>query len=412
MYTLVSAIGKEKNDSRRWKTANISDVTLHDLFLNYRKLLVLLQDEFMEEPEVFDLDSIRLTHSGLDVTFSQFLIDNGNNTLETTPGTLDFKTTYAKYADAYRAGYSVDLVSQTGVVDSTEPKDDKTWLILRKNGADYDLIGKHCLTIVNGFFHFSETNSSGLYIKDGAISSRICGHSTVGLLSFHGVSELRQIPITIDMIKQQADHPLHFRTVLDVGEDLSNKTVFLVIGGYLVLPGTRVFTLESETRILIDFNNYSIPNRFFESNKYLDYSSFELDTPMTNDSQYAMDELYSDEFVTSLLTMSQSFIVVLDNPDIFIEKEHVRPSPMPGIYTSYVPPIYPLFLGQGMAANYWYTYQKPYWSINTIDGLRHLRQYNTTKTRDLLSIDDSRVPGDPVHWSMAYYLKISADVIG
>src|SRR5690606_30146268 len=121
-----------------------------------------------------------------------------------------------------------------------------------------------------------------------------------------------------------------------------------------------VFTLESESRILIDFNNYSIPNRFFESNKYLDYSEFDLDTPSTNDGQYTMDELYSDKFVTSLLTMSQSFIVILDNPDIFIEKEHVRPSPMPGIYTSYVKPIYPLFIGQGMVANYWYTHQKPY----------------------------------------------------
>lgn len=412
MYTLVSAIGKEKSDPRKWKQIDISNITLNDLFINFKTVLALLTDPYMDEPEVFDIEAIRVTHSGVNLTFNQFLIENDDSTLPTRAGSLDIKSVTAKYADAYRAGYSVNLISQTGVLDSQEPKEDKTWLILQKEGLDYDLFTKHCLTMVNGFFHLCEANSDGAFIKEGAVSNRICGQSTVGIVSFKGISELKQIPITLDMIKPQADNPLHFRAVIDVGEDVTNKTVLLVVGGYLVLPGTGVFSLESESRLLIDFNNYSIPNRFFESNNYLDYSSFVLDTPSTNSEQYILDELYGDEFIKSLLTMPQSFIVILDNPDVYFEQEHVRVSPMPGIYTSYVKPEYPLFVGQGMAANYWYTHQKPYWSINTIDGLRHRRQYNTTDTRSLVSLDESRDPGDPVNWSRAYYLKISSDVLG
>lgn len=410
MYNLVSAIAKTKNNPRKWISVDIANMLLFDIFDQHKIVKVLLSDQFMVNPEIFDLDYLKTIAVDMSLTFDEFLISNADTNLPTVPGTLDIVTNTVKYSDAFRAGYTVNTATQFNSHDTPGPKEDRRWLVLQKEDADYTSMSEHCLSIVNGFYHFSEASSQGHFIKDGAVSNRICGHNTVGLISFDGVSRLTQIPITEDMIHKQGDNPLYFRTILDVGQDISNKTVLLSIGGYLVLPSTRVFWAESGSKLTIDFNNYSLLNRFFESSKYLDFTDYPFDFPTTNGEQYINDEIHSDAFITYLMTMSQSFIIVLDNPDINFDKEAIRVSPMPGIYTSYIPPIYPLVIGQGMMANYWYTSQKPYWSINTIDGLRHRRQYNTTLTNDLLSLDDSRNPSNPVNWSMASYLMITTDV--
>jgi len=406
----MSAIGKLNNGGKKWLSIDIGSMALSQIFLTYRSVLALIKDPFMTDPEVFDFESIR-GYSGSSLTFNQFLTQNGSDTLPTTPGSLEIKTVTGKYADAFRAGFSVTPVTQSGAVDGNEPKEDKTWLLLQKDGLDYDLFEKHCLVNINGFFHFSEVNNIGVYVKDAMLSNFHCGESTIGIVSFNGVSELTTKPITLDMIKQQATRPLNSKLILDVGEDISNKTVLLSLGGYLVLPNTRVFTRDSANTLLIDFNDYSLIDRFFESRQYLDYSSFNLDTPYSNDTQYTTEELLSDDFVKNLLTMSQSFVIILDNPDVYFEYDAIRKSPMPGTYTSFEKPYYPLVLGLGMLGIYWYTYQKPMWSIDVIDNFWYQRQYNTTDTKSLLSMDDARDPKRPIRWSRAHFLKMSADTL-
>lgn len=411
MYTLIKSFGRRKDNPRLWKEVDTSTIKLSQIFIDYKQFYLLIEDRYMEEPELFDLMSLKNDYFDSNMTIDDFLLINGNNRLTTVPNTLNSEIQYVKYADAIRAGFKIDIVSQLEGFGADSSIDDKTWLILRKEGLDYSLFEKHCLTFVNGFLHFSEVNNQGVYIKEGDKSRRVSGHNTVGILSFKDVSELKQIPITDTMVNKQGDNDLSFRTVIDVGEDISDKTILMSIGGYLITPSSNIFSLESKDKLIINFNRYDILNRFFESREFIDFSSFGLDTPDTNDEQYINNELHSDQFITALLTSPQSFIVLLDNPDISFTYTAVRPSLMPGIYTSLHEPIYPLIVGNGMLGNYWYTYQRPYWSLNTLVGLYHKRQYNTTKVSDVLSMDDSRVPGDPVKWSKANYLMISTGYI-
>lgn len=410
MYTILEVLSKSKNNPRKWIPIDPDTSIISDLFKDQRETILTLHNSVSDQTEYMDLETIRNTHLYSTSTLSNFVLSTGSNPLVTYTKDPNLQTFTAKYADAFRAGYKVDVVSQEGLLEEVR-RYERTWIRLQKEGLDYRLFEKHCLTLVNGFLHFNEVDSNGIYIREGAKSNKVSGFSTVGIISFKDVSELKQIPITDSIIKRQGDSTLDFRAVLDVGESLGNKTILLSIGGYLCLPGEGTFRLESDTSIVVDFNNYSLLNRFFESYKYLDYSGYRFDIPDTNDEQYIVNELHSEEFIRYLLTMPQSFIVILDNPDITFEEDHLRPSPMPGIYTSYKDPLYPVIVGQGMLANYWYFYQKPYWSLNTIDGLRHRRQYNTNVTRDLLSVDDSREPFNPVNWSRAYYLKMYTERI-
>lgn len=408
MYTLISSIVKEKKN-KKWVSMDLSSTPVKDILSTYYKVKLLVQDEVMVEPEVMDIDQLRLEFSDYSDTLPNLFIEIGNRALVTTTGSLDFSTKSAKYADAVRAGFKLYPVTASGQPDEVSHKEDRTWLLLKKNNFDYELFQNHCLLTINGFFHFTETNNQGIYVKDAMKSNYHCGENTCGIISFKDVCTLKTKLITEEMIKTFDGLNLSDKLIIDIGEDVSNKTIMISIGGYLVKPNSRVFSRVSENSILIDFKNYSLYNRFFESRQYLDYSGYEFDIPESNKQQYFTDELYSDEFIKFLLMMSQSFIVILDDPDIYFEEHNVRKSRMPGIYTSYVKPVYPMFVGQGMFANYWYTKQKPYWSLNVIDGFRHRRNFNTTKTKILDSIDDKRIPGNPINWSRGYYLKICKD---
>lgn len=225
------------------------------------------------------------------------------------------------------------------------------------------------------------------------------------------LSELKLIPINSTMIKQYSTLDYKDYVLLKLEEDITNKTVLLSIGGYLILPDSKIFYRHSKDNLVIDFKNYAIENRFFESKEYIDYSGFNLDTPSTNSDQYIIGELRSNDFIANLLMMSQSFVILLYNTDIFYEIEAVRPSLMPGVYTSYIKPEYPLILGEGKIGDYWYTEQRPWWSLNVVDGLENNRIYHTNDLDTLLSIDGSNVPYDPVNWSRASYMKMGSSIL-
>lgn len=80
---------------------------------------------------------------------NQFFSSYGNNTLHTTLGTIKISNKYAKYKDAFRAGYKVEPITPSGHSTGNEPKEDKTWLYLSKEGLDYSLFQKHSLVSVS-----------------------------------------------------------------------------------------------------------------------------------------------------------------------------------------------------------------------------------------------------------------------
>lgn len=409
MYSLISAKSKKTN-TKQWEDIDISNINVVDLFLDYLKVLVLVNVPGSTEPEVMDLDQLKGEFGGYPDTLSQLFIDIDDKALITSAGTLDIEKKYVKYADAFRAGYKIIPVTQTGSDDIILPKEDKTWLKLTKEDLDYGLFQDHALTLVNGFLHFSETSNQGIFIKDGMKSNFICQASTCGIMSFKDIGTISTKLITLDMIKELGSLPLYKKTIIDVDEDLTDKTVLLSIGGYLVLPNTRVFRSHSESTLLIDFNNYSLINRYFESSKYLDFSEFDLTEFATNDNQVNVDEILNDDYIKNLLTMSQSFIIIVDNKDVVFNTEFIRKNRLPHSYTSYEVPLYPILTGEGMFANYWYKRDKPYWSIQTIDGFLHNRNYNTNKPKTQGGVDDKRVSFNPVNYSRACYIKIATEI--
>lgn len=414
MYTLVSAVGKLASSKGRWQDADIGNKIVSQIFIEYSSVIAVLSNPFIPNLVALDLEDIRGQAAGLNVTFNQFLIDNGGNALPTSNTLPKIDTKYATYMDAFHAGYSVTPIKMDTAIDTDLPASAKESIKLTRTTAtnDWKLFGESILPTVNGFYHLLDWDNTGAYVIDAMRTAYVSGRNQLGLHSFRELGKIKCLPIKRDMIyKQIDDQPLYDAAYLNVKDyDLSQYTVMLVIGGYLYIDEDQSYRVTGEHTIQFDFKNSSYINRFFESKPYLDFTSLELNTYPHNESQVMVEELMSDEVLTRYLTLSQSFIVLLDKKDVYVERETIKAAKIPGQYISGVYPKWPLQVGVGMMADYWAIADDGQWALNAFDGFFHNRVYYTRNPKELFAIADSRISVDPVRYANGRFLKICSDL--
>ena len=412
MYQLISAIGKLRAVGSRWENIDISNLVLADLYSQYTQVYARLSNPFYTGERSLDLEDIRDEYQGSGMTFNAMLNSIGDGALPTTEELHTFETKWALYSDAFRARYKVQPVSPNGHLNSSIPMAERHWLALSKAGVDFNLFYKHCLVSVNGLYHLTDTDGEYGYVVDGMKSCRQSGRNEIGITSFLNIGELEFVPITEAMVhRRYADMALGSVTYLDVGTARPGKYAMLVLGGYLHVLDNETFYQVNDAIYAIDFQNFPLRERYFESKGLIDLSSFNLEVFNHNPDQTGEQELYSDETITKYCTLPQSFLVFVDNPNIFKEKVELRPTVLPNMYTSYVEPSYPLVTGAGKLGDYWKTKEHGQWAVNISNGIRHNYTFNTVQESTLVSYDDSSPPFAAVDLSHVYLLKIGTQLL-
>ena len=102
--------------------------------------------------------------------------------------------------------------------------------------------------------------------------------------------------------------------------------------------------------------------------------------------------------------------MILDCPEVFVNRQFIKRSRLPDMYTAYKQPVYPLVTGLGRHPEYWSVYEDRQWAITIYDNLVFRRVYNTVNERALEGIDDGNDPMVRAVLSMAYFLEIGRDV--
>lgn len=411
MYTATAATGVKKGVSQKWQTIDITTIQVKDLYDQYRKVYLTLSLNGSVTPIYLDMDGVRPQYSNYAGTVAQMLIDNDNTALPTTASLPNINTRSARYMDAFRAGYTItpyNAVYGTNVVMS-----DRLDVLLSRSYPvlDYSAFFNTTLVSVNGFYHRTDTNgASGIVVYRAAQSQRKSNQNQMGLLTFHGMCNITSHTITPGMIEALSpDTPLSNGLYLHTDLNLTNKSVLFVIGGYLHTL-SNLITRVGDSSFRIDIPNYPLFDRFYEMKNHLDTSGFDLSVSTVNDSQVSVEELQTDANLIALLTMSQSFIVVLDCPEIYTEANYVRKTGFPGSYIAYTDPKYPLVTGLGRHTEYWYREEDGQYALTVYDNAVSNRIYNTVDPYFENSISDSELPTDPVYLSGAYMLMIARDI--
>ncbi len=309
----------------------------------------------------------------------------------------------AKFRDAFMAGYNATPVSQSNSASASVF--DKIHVRLERQNTDYLNFYNNALISVNGYFHICDTDGeNGLMVIDAVKSLNISRQNQMGIFSFKDLCSLKTYPINKTNITTNNDGTLR----LVVNKDLTNKTVLLSIGGYLHFQDSNTFYHVNDNIFKLDFNQMSLLDRFYESKRYIDLSKLPIDFANTNDEQIKLQYLLADECLKEYITLSQSFIIVLDTPSIIVKKKYnIKKTGLPGMYISYSLPELPLVTNLGKHNEYWYIKEDDYYSVNVYDNVIENRIYDTILKENLDNVSNQRRPDYPGFMSPAYFLEIT-----
>jgi hypothetical protein len=408
-YQLVAAKARSKGLDATWSDVDITSVKIGELFSTYSNVWLTLHNSVLPEDVYLELNAIReqVAANYHVLTVPQWLSVLGNATLPTVHSLPDLKLRRVRYNDAWRAGYHVKPIDRFRHDDADIPFGEKNDLLLSKSGVDFNVNYRYALVTVNGFFHRTGASPTGLQVVEGGRTGRIANDNQVGMHSFLGVGTLDFIPITPSMIYKTADtSKFSDRAYIELPYDTEDKTVLLVLGGYLhVLDET--YTKIGPKSLRINFNKIAMAERYFDSCKSIDMTSLPLTRDPENPGHVAVSELFSDSVLTAYMCLPQSFIVVVNAKDFFVRRHPVVNSQIPGRFE--VPKgteRLPLFGAWGKVYDYAIF---PDWGVNVLscsENIRQSYQFRTTNWRNLATIDDSLNTFRPWQWAQAHMLEM------
>ncbi len=414
MYVYSDSVYLTRSVGSQWQKDSDTEVHLEnksmfDIFANYSKIYLILSHTIIEGLKYVDMDVFKEQYSSSNLTLSELLVLNGSNTLEYVVSIPDTAIKYARYGDAFRAKYKIDTTIIGVSLPDNYPEEDKKDLVLQRPlyNTDMATIHSHCLVSVNGYFHMTDTDGTKAYVYEGGNTLHKSKLNSLGILSFLDIGELTKIQLDPDRILAESEEGvLKDKIIFSVEEDLTNKSYILVLGGYLIFPSFNTFWQSGENTFSLDLNKLPYVERIFESDLYLDLSHLELEDHMIGEHVYSIPELWSDETIKKYMTMSQSFLVLVDIPNLYTEKVFLKNSNTPGFFTAYQDPVLPLFINYGKVAEYWKTFEDGYWAVTVNDS--YLRNYIITQQniQNLIGINDHLDPTKPFTYSRGYLLNI------
>lgn len=410
MYSLVSAYGVSSQPNSRWVSADVAAIPMNQLYRLYRSLYLTLSSTFLVDPINVDFEIFRAQYGNESKTVEEFLTDLGNTSLVTVPNVPQYQTKRIEYSDGFRAGYKIDITTPGSIPINNATRGDRTEVRISRPNTDMQSFYDNCLVSINGFFHKTETDGVHCYVPDGGKSLLKSRQNQLGFINFKPIGKIECVPIIEAMVyKQNENSFLKHNAYIEIGRNLTNKTLMVVIGGYLYLPGNNSLKLINDNVVMIDFNHVPIVERYFEALKYIDMSSLGLPVNVASPDQINIGDFFKDEHFIKYLTMKQSFLVILDTPQIYTQRNYIRHNDMPGIFIAYEEPKYPLITSTGKVSEYWKQHDDGHWCVNVHDAYKFNRVSNSVAVENLYSATDNSLPYRTYYNSQGYFLEIGSD---
>lgn len=420
MYSVVSAIGVKNGIGQKWEQINIQINKVIFLFEKYRRVYITVSPPSSLDKKFVDMNTLREKYSLFPGSLQDMFIDIGDNNLVTLENEPKINNKTILYSDSRRAMYNINAYHRLYGINVHI--DDRIDALLYKQGIDYKHFYENCLVTVNGLLHLIDYSENGIIVIDAMKSVKLAKQNQMGIINFSRVGEIKQIPITENMLVRkplQTDNtknqPLSEAIYIKLEQDVVGKTVMLSLGGYLITHMSNSFQPVGDNLYKIDIQNYPFIDRIMESKLFLDFSSFGLTTNPNNINHYNKSELISDNFITKYITMSQSFVIVVDNPDIYVDRQFVKKDAFPGRFISYSEPKLPLMTYDNRLPEYWPICENGVWSLNVVNSDRRNYYFDTMKSTYVqdqdLNITDSVMSTNKANKKDAFLLEIGSDML-
>lgn len=410
MYSLNNATCLSRSMGSQWKVQDISNIPVFQLYQNFVKVYMTVHNSVTNTDSYVDLDTLKTLYANYQNTLPILLAELKNQTLTTVASLPTTKVAFAKYSDAIRSNYKIELCKIGTVYPENYPELEKPDLKMTRSVVTTIMqqVHDYCLVSVNGYYHMTDADAQAAYVNQGAVTMRRSRNNHLGILSFQSIGKLEKIKLDPNAIHPSVEGgSLKDKLTFTVPNDLQNKSYILILGGYMVFPQENVFWLSDDQSFTLNLAQLPYIERILESNKYLDLSSLNLSIPSNNHQAYNVDEVLSDEVIRKYMTLSQSYLVTVDIPHLLTNKVHLRHSVTPGMFTAYQEPVYPLIVTYGKVGEYWKTQEDQFWSVTLQDS--YLRNYIVSQqpVKPHIEVTDNLSPVRPFYHGRGFLLEIS-----
>lgn len=409
MYTLLKAMGRRVNESAIIDQFDATGISLLKISQLYYNVYFIIKVDIYSTPRVIYYTDLPLEVQFSHLTIVDYLTSLKNKTIDYLMTDIPVHVRGEVYAwDLFSWDFECKSI-KVGYHDNARLTDeDRTDLRISKKGLDNVYLGKHCMVSINGLFHYHEYSDRGIIVVDGNVTKQKRMDSThISILDFTQVGEVKLKRITEKMIRQPNDgSTLKDNVYIDIGESSSKKTVGIVIGGYFHLLD-HTYKHVSDRVIKIDFNNIKWESLYYKMKDIIDISNL----PMTDyhDDRVIGFELYHDKTIKALFTLPQSFIVIIDNPNVAVQEEQIGHMGIPQRYESAIKPIYPLRIAEGRYVGYKAIKEYDKWVICVDDNIVPL-QVRYQRPEDKFNITHNRIyPLNGEVYATAHYVRIYSD---
>lgn len=406
-YSYVKAIAKSKERGARWVETNISGLLISDIDNTYRDVKVELSHNQLSENQVLIFEDIKHLFVSTNLTFADWLVANGETALPTTPGTVSINISTVHYRDGFIAGFDVTPAKMGSSPDVEWPLGELRDLLMTKPGAIYQDVYDYCIVTVNGLVHRTSLSQYGIYIQDGAYSKELCQLNHFGLISFLDVGKIEYIDVDSTMLYKQSGQNKHYRNAhINLGVSTQGKSLIMVVGGYMHVYD-KSYVQIGDGLVRIDFSNHPLIQRYYESKGVIDLSTLPYTGFDSNpDQRLTADIIESEAYIEALINLPQTFFILVDTPDLYVNRHKLEHSGLPGRFYTHLYPDFPLITERGKLSEYIPFYEDGKWVIACESNRMPNYQFETAPYRSFLSITPQKDPYKPYRRSSGYLLEI------
>lgn len=323
MYKLESALLLKNRSTTGYEKVNIASIKMHDLLSQYVGGYIELTNPGLRRPVyVTPTDIVNSNLPITNVTFNQWLKNIGDRTIPGSNDKPELVTGEVAFIDVFQGGYDVQRVHpQPYVGDSTYPSDQLTAVEIIKGVADITPLQKRCLTTVNGLLHINTPTQLGIMIHGAGTTSDISFENHLGLISFEKIGDVSQVPITLKMISEPNKiYGAKAGLLVNLKKNLKGKTVLFSLGGMLIGLNGEITKMNDSGLIRVNLELLNMVEVIRTVKQIVDTSSLELDKTVTKFGAVHLGDIRTDDdIILALMTLEQSFAIIVDAPILYAE---------------------------------------------------------------------------------------------
>lgn len=409
MYTLVKAVLRERGINKVWENVDISKMTIPNIFKKYHSGYLVLQSPLLDHLQYIDLQALKAMKIPMNTqVFTQWLQTLGNTKLPATEVEPKFSEGMIGYVDAWQAGYMVHRADpQTGLPNKNRVETDLTDALITKTSLTPSKMADALIT-VNGFLHRSGVTKAGLVVKDAGRTLDVSLRNQIGIISFAKLAPMKIIGIKSEQILKVSETiPLYNSAFINLGVDLTNKSIIMSLGGFFNFSGIEVVNPEMGL-IKLQLTQANLHKRLMESIGKIDLTPLGLFMPNNMPKSIPVAQAIDDVTIRKYLTMSQTFMVVVDTPALSVNRIMLSDVPAQSVYECVNEPKLPLITSIGLLPEYNKVLQGTTWVIRC-NHLWH-KDYNY-ETGNLANMDrypPQVLPTKGYHKEIGHLLEIKS----